>query len=331
MTKAIRIHRNGDTEVLQWEDVEVGDPAAGQVRVRQTAIGLNYIDIYHRTGLYPLPLPSGLGLEAAGVVEAVGEGVVHVKVGDRVAYAGGPPGAYSEARVMPAAPLVRLPDSIPDQLAAAALLQGMTAQYLIRRTYKVKAGDTVLWHAAAGGVGLIACQWLKSLGVTVIGTVGTEEKAALAMANGCAHTILYKQENVAQRVREITGGIGVPVVFDSVGKDTWESSLDSLQPLGTMVSFGNASGNVPPFSIGQLAAKGSLFVTRPILATYVGKREDLEATASDLFNVLASGIVKVEVRQTYRLENAAQAHADLEARLTIGSSVLIPHAIEYQS
>ena len=324
MTKAIRIHTNGGTEVLQWEDIDVGEPGEGQVRIHQTAIGLNYVDTYQRSGLYPIPLPSGIGLEAAGVVEAVGEGVTNLEVGDRVAYAGGPPGAYAERRVMPAGPVVKLPDNISDQQAAGVMLQGMTAQYLIRRTYKVKAGETVLFHAAAGGVGLIACQWLKSLGVTVIGTVGTEEKAALAKAHGCTHTIVYTKENFTQRVRELTGGAGVPVVYDSVGKDTWEGSLDCLQPLGLMVSFGNASGPVPPVNIGQLAAKGSLYVTRPILATYVAKREGLEATARDLFDVIASGKVKAEVRQTYALEEAALAHRDLENRKTTGSTVLLP-------
>lgn len=324
MTKAILIHETGGPEVMQWEDVEVGNPGSGQVRLRQTAVGLNFIDVYQRSGLYPVPLPGSIGLEAAGVIEEVGEGVDHVKVGDRVAYAGGPAGAYAQQRVMPAGPLVKLPDAVSDQQAAAMLLQGMTVQYLIRRLYKVKAGETVLWHAAAGGVGLIACQWLKALGVTVIGTVGSEEKAALAKANGCTHTIIYTEENFPQRVRELTGGAGVPVVFDSVGKDTWEGSLDCLQPLGLMVSFGNASGAVPPISIGQLAAKGSLFATRPMLANYVSKREDLEATANDLFDAVTSGQVKIDVKQTYQLQDAAQAHSDLEGRKTTGSSVLLP-------
>ncbi len=324
MTKAIRIHQNGGPEVLQWEEVEVGEPGEGQVRVRHTAVGLNYIDTYHRSGLYPVPLPSGLGLEAAGVVEAVGPGVSHLKTGDRVAYAGGPVGAYSETRVIPAGPLVKLPDAISDQKAASMMLQGLTAQYLIRSTYRVKAGETVLWHAAAGGVGLIAVQWLKALGVTVIGTVGTEEKAALAKAHGCDHTIIYTKENFTQRVRELTNGAGVPVVFDSVGKDTWEGSLDCLQPRGLMVSFGNASGPVPPVNIGQLAAKGSLYATRPVLATYTAKREDLDAAAKELFDIVNSGKVKIEVRQTYPLAEAAQAHRDLEARKTVGSTVLLP-------
>ncbi len=324
MTKAVRIETTGGPDVLQWVDVEVGEPGEGQVRIRQTAVGLNYIDTYQRSGLYPVPLPGGIGLEAAGVVEAVGPGVSHVKAGDRVAYAGGPPGAYAQARVMPAAPLVKVPDGVSDEQAAATLLKGMTVQYLIRRTYKVQAGETVLFHAVAGGVGLIACQWLKALGVTVIGTVSTEEKAALAKANGCTHTILYTRENVTERVRELTGGAGVPVVYDSVGKDTWESSLDCLQPRGLMVSFGNTTGPVPPVNLGQLAAKGSLFVTRPILASYVAKREELEAAAGELFDVIADGTVKAEVSRTYALEEAAQAHRDLESSKTTGSSVLLP-------
>lgn len=324
MTKAVRIDKTGGPEVLQWQDFEVGEPGEGQVRIRHTAIGLNYIDTYHRSGLYPIPLPGGLGLEAAGVVEAVGPGVTHVRTGDRVAYAGGPPGAYAERRVMPAAPLLVLPDAVSDRDAAAAMLQGMTVQYLIRRTYAVKPGQTVLFHAAAGGVGLIACQWLSALGVTVIGTVSTEEKAALAKANGCTHTILYKSENVAERVRALTGGAGVPVVYDSVGKDSWESSLDCLQPMGLMVSFGNTSGPVSGINIGQLAAKGSLYVTRPVLATYVAKREDLEATAADLFDAIATGKVRPRVGQSYELKDAAQAHRDLEAGRTTGSTLLLP-------
>lgn len=258
------------------------------------------------------------------MIEAVGSGVGHVKVGDRIAYAGGPPGSYAETRVMPAAPLVKLPDGVSDQHAAAMMLKGMTVQFLIRRTYKVKAGETVLLHAAAGGVGLIACQWLRALGVTVIGTVSSEEKAALAKANGCTHTILYTKEKFAERVRELTGGAGVPVVYDSVGKDTWDDSLSCLQPLGMMVSFGNTSGPVAPVNIGQLAAKGSLFVTRPILASYTAKPGDLQATASDLFDVMASGKVKAEVAQTFALKDAAQAHRALEGSKTVGSTVLIP-------
>ncbi len=324
MTKAIIIDKTGGPDVLQWKDVQAGEPGEGQVRIRHTAIGLNYIDVYMRSGLYPVPMPGGLGLEAAGVIDAVGSGVSHFKVGDRVAYAGGPPGAYSEARVMPAAPLVKLPDNVSDQHAAALLLKGMTVQFLIRRTYKVKAGETILLHAAAGGVGLIACQWLKALGVTVIGTVSSEEKAALAKENGCTHTVLYNKENFADRVRELTNGAGVPVVYDSVGKVTWEDSLSCLQPFGLMVSFGNTSGPVAPVNIGQLAAKGSLFVTRPALATYTAKPADLQATAADLFDVLAHGKVKAEIAQTFPLRDAASAHLALEGSKTVGSTILIP-------
>jgi NADPH2:quinone reductase len=321
MTKAIIIDRTGGPEALQWKDVEVGRPSGGQVRVRQVAVGLNYIDVYQRSGLYPVPLPGSIGLEAAGVVEEVGAGIGDLKVGDRVAYAGGPAGAYAEERVMPAAPLVKLPDGITEQQAAAIMLKGLTVQYLIRRTFKVKAGDTVLLHAAAGGVGLIACQWLRALGVTVIGTVSTEEKAALARAHGCTHTILYTKEKFADRVRELTGGAGVPVVYDSVGKDTWDDSLSCLQPMGLMVSFGNTSGPVAPINIGQLAAKGSLFVTRPALATYTAKPADLKEMAKDLFEALAKGHVKAEVSQTYALKDAAQAHRDLEGSKTVGSTI----------
>jgi len=324
MTKQIRIHENGGPDVLRYEDAALGAPGPGQVRLRQTAVGLNFIDVYQRSGLYPLPLPSGIGLEGAGTVEAVGNGVANLQPGDRIAYAGGPPGAYAAARIMPAAPLVKLPDTIKDEQAAAMMLQGLTAYYLIHRTYRAKLGDTVLLHAAAGGVGLIACQWLSALGVTVIGTVGSEEKAALARAHGCAHTILYREENIAERVRAITDGAGVPVVFDSVGKDTWEASLDSLSPLGLMVSYGNASGAVPPFAVGQLASKGSLFVTRPMLATYMARREDLETAANALFTVVADGTVKIAALQSYPLADAAQAHRDLEARKTSGSTILIP-------
>jgi NADPH2:quinone reductase len=325
MTRAIRIHETGGPDVLRWETVEVGEPGDGEVRLAQSAVGLNYIDVYHRSGLYPLPeLPVTLGLEAAGTVEAVGPGVAGLSPGDRVAYASPPIGAYAEARLMPADRVVTLPDAIADRQAAGMMLQGMTVHYLIRRTYRVQPGDTVLFHAAAGGVGLIACQWLKTLGATVIGTVGSEEKAALARAHGCDHTILYKEENVAQRVRDLTGGAGVPVVYDSVGKDTFEGSLDSLAPLGMLVSFGNASGPVPPFEPGLLSAKGSLFFTRPTLMTYTAKREDLVAAAEELFSVVVSGAVKIEVNQTYPLAEAAQAHRDLEARKTTGSTVLLP-------
>src|SRR5436190_2748875 len=286
MPKAIRLHQTGGPEVLRWEEVEVGEPGEGQARVRHTAIGVNFIDTYHRSGLYPLPLPTGLGSEGAGVVEAVGPGVTHVRPGDRVAYAGGPPGSYAEARVMPADRLLVLPEGVSDRQAAAMMLKGMTVQYLIRRTYKVQPGDAVLFHAAAGGVGLIACQWLKALGATVIGTVGSDEKAELARAHGCDHAVVYTREDFPKRVRELTGGRGVPVVYDSVGRDTFAGSLDCLRPLGLLVSFGNASGPVPPFEVGLLTQKGSLYVTRPTLSTYTASRADLEATASDLFDVV---------------------------------------------
>lgn len=324
MTKAIRLEQAGGPEVLRWQDVEVGEPGPGQARVRHHAVGLNYIDVYHRSGLYPLALPSGLGLEGAGVIEAVGEGVTELQAGDRAAYAGGPVGAYAQVRLMPADRLVKLPDAISFEQAAAMMLQGMTVQYLLRRTYKVQPGDTILIHAAAGGVGLIACQWAKALGATVIGTVGSEAKAELAKAHGCDHTILYNQENVAARVRELTGGEGVPVVYDSVGKDTFMGSLDSLRPLGMMVSFGNASGPVPPVDLSLLAQRGSLFITRPSLFAYTAKRGDLAATAQDLFDVVVSGRVGVEIHQRYALADAAIAHADLEARKTTGSTVLLP-------
>ncbi len=324
MTKAIRIHEHGGPEVLRYEDVDLPAPGPGEVRLRQSAVGLNFIDVYHRTGLYPVKLPSGIGMEAAGVVEETGEGVQTLKVGDRVAYASPPLGSYAEARNMPADRLVRIPDGIDDRQAAAMMLQGMTVEYLIRRTYPVKSGEVVLWHAAAGGVGLIACQWLKHLGATVIGTVGSEEKAALARSHGCDHTLNYRDEDIAARVREITGGAGVPVVYDSVGKDTFEASLDSLRPLGMLVSFGNASGPVPPFQAGILAQKGSLYFTRPTLMTYTAEREDLQASAAALFEVVQTGAVKIEVNQTYPLAETAQAHRDLEARKTTGSTVLLP-------
>jgi NADPH:quinone reductase len=324
MTRAIRVHKTGGLEVLQWEEVDVGQSGEGQARVRHTAIGVNFIDTYHRSGLYPLHLPTGLGSEGAGLVEAVGPGVSHVEVGDRVAYAGGPPGSYSEARVMSADRLVKLPDGISGTTGAAMMLKGMTAQYLIRRTYKVQPGDMVLFHAAAGGVGLIACQWLKALGATVIGTVGSDEKAALAKTHGCDYTIVYTKEDFPKRVREITGGKGVPVVYDSVGKSTFSGSLDCLRPLGLMVSFGNASGPVPPFELSLLTQKGSLYVTRPTLATYTATRADLEATAKELFDVVLSGKVKIEINHTYPLKDAQRVHRDLEARKTTGSIVMVP-------
>ena len=325
MTKAIRIHRSGGPEVMTWEDVEVPAPGAGEVRVKHAAVGLNFIDVYHRTGLYPLPaLPIGLGLEAAGVVEALGEGVADLDVGDRVCYGTGPLGGYAEARVMPAEKLVKTPDGIDDVHAAAMMLQGMTVQYLIRRTFRVEAGMTVLFHAAAGGVGTIACQWLKHLGATVIGTVGNREKADLAAAHGCDHPIVYSEEDFVDRVRELTGGKGVQVVYDGVGKATCERSLDCLAPRGMMVNFGNASGMVPPIDPMVLNRKGSLYLTRPTLVNYTATRGELVETANDLFDVVGSGAVKIEVRQTYPLKDAAQAHRDLEDRKTTGSTVLIP-------
>jgi len=324
MAKVVRFHETGGPEVLRLEDLDVGEPREGQARVRHTAIGVNFLDTYHRSGLYPLPLPSGLGSEAAGVVEAVGPGVTVVRPGDRVAYAGGPPGSYAEARLIQANGLVPIPDGVTDQTAAAVMLKGMTAQYLIRRTYPVKPGETVLFHAAAGGVGLIACQWLKALGATVIGTVGSDEKVAVAQAHGCDHVIVSTREDIAKRVREITGGAGVPVVYDSVGKDTFLASLDCLRPLGLLVSFGNASGKVAPFDLGILAQKGSLYLTRPTLTTYTATRADLEATARDVFDVIREGKVKVEIRHTYPLADVQQVHRDLEGRRTVGSIVMTP-------
>jgi len=324
MSHAIRIHRTGGPEVLSWEEVDVPPPAAGEATVRHAAVGLNFIDTYHRTGLYPLPLPSGIGLEGAGVVDAVGDGVTEVTVGDRVAYAGGPVGAYAEVRNLPAHRLLRLPEGIGFNTAAAMMLQGLTAAYLLRRTYRVQAGDAVLIHAAAGGVGLIACQWAKALGATVIGTVGSAAKGDLAKAHGCDHVINYSTENFTQRVREITGGEGVAVVYDGVGKDVFMGSLDSLRTLGMLVTYGNASGPVPPFDPLLLAQKGSLFVTRPTLAHYTAKRTDLEALGSELFEIVGSGKVRIEVNQSYPLAAAAQAHRDLEARKTTGSTILLP-------
>jgi NADPH2:quinone reductase len=323
-TMAIRIHQPGGPEVMQWEEVEVRDPGPGEALIRHSAVGLNFIDVYHRTGLYPVPLPATLGLEGAGVVEAVGEGVVEVCPGDRVAYANPPIGAYAQRRVMPADRLVALPHEISDRQAAAMMLQGMTAQYLLRRTYRVQAGDTILIHAAAGGVGLLVCQWAKHLGATVIGTVGSPERAELARAHGCDHPVLYKSEDFVTRVRSLTSGAGVAVVYDSVGKDTFLGSLDCLRPLGMMVSFGQSSGKIEPLDTGLLAAKGSLFLTRPSLMTYTARREDLVSSAAELFDVVGRGFVRVEVNQTYPLADAAQAHRDLEARRTTGSTVLLP-------
>ncbi|HRP97742.1 MAG TPA: quinone oxidoreductase [Rhodocyclaceae bacterium] len=324
MTHAIRFHQTGGPEVLQWEEVTLAPPAAGEARVRHHAVGLNYIDTYHRSGLYPATLPSGIGLEGAGVVEAVGEGVTEVAPGDRVAYAGGPLGAYAEVRNMPAQRLVKLPEALSFEQGAAMMLQGLTAQYLLRRTYRVQPGDTILIHAAAGGVGLIVCQWAKALGATVIGTVGSDDKAALARAHGCDHPIVYTRENFAERVRELTGGAGVAVVYDSIGKDTFMASLDCLRPLGMMVLFGAASGPVPPFDCQLLAQKGSLFLTRPTLFTYSARRDDLLEMAGELFAVVTSGQVRIEVNQRYALRDAAQAHRDLEGRRTTGSTVLLP-------
>jgi len=324
-TKAVRIHQTGGPEVLSYETTEVPDPGPGEALVRHHAVGLNFIDVYLRSGLYPLAqLPAGLGFEAAGVVEAVGDGVGDLKPGDRVAYAGGLPGAYAQARVIAADRLVKLPEALDFETGAAMMLQGMTAEYLIRRTYEVQSGDVVLIHAAAGGVGLIACQWLDHLGATVIGTVGSEEKAALARAHGCHHTVNYRDEDFVQRVKEITDGRGVRVVYDSVGKSTWEGSLDCLQPRGLMVSYGNASGPISDVNLGILAQKGSLYVTRPTLFTYTASREDLVLSAARLFQVVDDGAVKIEINQRYKLEDVATAHRDLEGRKTTGSTIMLP-------
>ena len=322
MTHGMRIHDTGGPEVLKWEEIDVPAPGPGEARVRQTAVGLNFIDVYHRTGLYPLELPSTIGMEGAGVVEEVGDQVKDLKAGDRVAYADLPVGAYAEVRVMPAHRLVPLPDTISNEQAAGMMLQGMTAEYLIRRTYKVEPGQTVLVHAAAGGVGLIACQWLKLLGATVIGTVGSEAKAELARTHGCDHTILYTRENFVARVRDITNGNGVPVVYDSVGKDTFEGSLDCLSPRGLLVLFGNSSGPVSDFNTGFLAQKGSHYLTRPTLMTYNAKRADLLDSARALFDVVSKG-VRVEINQKFPLHEAAAAHQALEARKTTGSTILL--------
>lgn len=324
MAKAIRINRTGGPEVMEYVDVEVGEPGPGEARVRHAACGINYIDVYFRTGLYPQPLPAGLGMEGAGVVEAVGEGVTEVAVGDRVAYAGRPNGAYCDVRNMPSALLVRLPDAISFETGAAMMLQGLTVQYLLRRTVPLKRGDTILFHAAAGGVGLIASQWARALGVNMIGTAGSDEKAALAKAAGCSHVINYNTEDFVARVMEITGGEKVSVVYDSIGKDTFFKSLDCLRPLGTMVSFGSASGPVPDFSLAELSSRGSLFITRPTLFSYAARRADLEAMAAELFAVVASGDVKIDINQSYKLADVAQAHIDLEGRKTTGSSILVP-------
>ncbi|KVL32415.1 quinone oxidoreductase family protein [Burkholderia sp. MSMB1835] len=324
MPKAIRYDQPGGPDVMKWVDVDVDAPKAGEVRIRQHAVGLNYIDVYFRTGLYPQPLPAGLGMEAAGEVTAVGDGVSALKVGDRVAYVAQPPGAYAQERVLPAEKLVKLPDGIGYDDAASVMLQGLTAHYLLRRTYPVKAGDTILIHAAAGGVGLLVCQWAKALGATVIGTVGSDEKAELAKAHGCDHPIVYTRENFTQRVKEITHGAGVPVVYDSIGKDTYVGSLDSLAPLGYFVSFGNASGPLPPIDSKEFSSRGSLFFTRPTLFSYIAKRADLEAAAAELFDVILSGKVKTSINQRYPLAEVGRAHADLEARKTTGSTILVP-------
>ena len=323
-TNAIRVHKQGGPEEMKWETVDLPTIKEGEVLIKHTAIGLNYIDTYHRSGLYPMPVPLTLGIEGAGIIEEVGENVNDLKVGNRVAYASPPTGSYAEAKVMPAARLVKIPDNISDEIAAAIMLKGMTVEYLVRRTYNVKAGQTVLFHAAAGGVGLIACQWLKAIGATTIGTVGSEEKAALAKANGCDHTILYRKENFVDKVKEITNGKGVPVVYDGIGKDTFVQGFDCLSPLGLMVIFGNASGNAPPLETGILAAKGSLYVTRPTLMTYNAKREDLVDSAQQLFNMVGSGKINITINARYALKDAAQAHKDLESRKTTGSTLLMP-------
>ena len=324
MTRAIRLHAPGGPEVLAFEEVKVADPGPGEVRVRHTAIGLNYIDTYHRSGAYKLPMPSGLGQEAAGVVEALGPGVQGLAVGQRVAYGTGPIGAYSEARIMPVDRLVLLPDGISDRDAAAMMLKGLTVQYLFRQTKRLQAGDTVVFHAAAGGVGLIACQWARALGVTMIGTTSSEEKAAMAREHGCAHVILYTRENVVERVRALTGGKGVPVVYDGVGKDTWAASLDCLAPRGMWVLFGASSGPVPPLDLQLLAQKGSLFVTRPTLFSYAATRPELLAMAKEMFDLMLAGKLRAEIHQTFPLAQAADAHRALQGRATTGATLLIP-------
>ena len=327
MPKAIRIYEQGSPEVMKWEDVDLTPPGAGEIRMRHDVIGLNYIDTYHRGGVYKIPMPSGIGSEAAGVVEAVGDGITEFKPGDRVTYASGTPlqpvGSYAEARNVAAARVVRIPDGITSETAAAMMLKGMTVSYLIKRTYKVKSGDTVLWHAAAGGVGLIACQWLNALGVTTIATAGSDEKCELAKAHGATHCVNYKKDDFVARVKEITGGKGVPVVYDSVGKDTFDKSLECLSTFGTLVTFGNASGPVPPVNLAA-QLKGHLYVTRPSLQPYSAARNDLVSLANDLFDVVKAGKVKIEINQRYPVKDAVQAHKDLESRKTTGSTVLMP-------
>jgi len=323
MVGVYRIHETGGPDVLRWEDEQFASPGSDQVLVRHTAIGLNYLDTYHRSGLYPLPLPARLGVEAAGLVEAVGDAVTDLSVGDRVAYAGYP-GAYGDANLVPAGRLVAVPEGISDEIAAASLLKGLTVCYLLQRTFPVNADHTLLVHAAAGGVGLILCQWARHIGATIIGTVGSAEKAALAEDNGATHTILYREEDVVKRVRELTGGRGVDVSYDSVGKDTFETSLNSLAPLGMFVSYGNASGNAPAVHPHDLQNRGSLFFTRPTLATYAARTSDLRSMADQLFALISSGVVQIHVNQRYPLSALPQAHRDLESRATTGSTVLLP-------
>ncbi|HSW09058.1 quinone oxidoreductase family protein [Aquabacterium sp.] len=327
MVQAIQIQQYGGPEVMQLFDVAVGEPGPGEVRIRHHAVGLNFIDVYQRTGLYQNPLPLTLGMEGAGVIEAVGEGVTHLAVGDRAAYASNPPGSYAQARVMPAKCVCKLPDAISFETGAAMMLKGLTAQYLLKKTQPqggLQAGDHVLWHAAAGGVGLIACQWAKAMGLQLIATAGSDAKCQLALAHGAAHAINYRTENFVQRVKALTGGAGVKVVYDSVGKDTFEGSLDVLRPFGLLASFGNASGPVPPFSPGILAAKGSLYITRATLFTHIATREATQAMADDLFGVVSSGAVKIRIDQRFVMAEVAQAHRDLEARQTTGCSILLP-------
>ena len=326
-TRAVRIEQPGGPDAMRLVEVPIGEPGPGEIRIRHRACGLNFIDVYHRTGLYPLPLPASLGMEAAGFVEAVGEGVTHLRAGDRAAYASTPPGSYCEARVMPAKCVVQLPDSIDFETGAAMMLKGLTAQYLLKKTLPqggLNPGDFILFHAAAGGVGLIACQWARALGLRLIGTAGSDEKCALALQHGAAHAINYRREDFVARVKDITGGCGVKAVYDSVGQDTFEKSLDVLQPFGLLANFGNASGKAPPVDLGTLAAKGSLYVTRPTLFTHIATREATQAMADDLFAVVGSGAVKIPVERRYPLAEVAQAHRDLEARLTTGCSVLLP-------
>jgi len=325
MSKAVRIDQHGGPEVMKIVELTVGEPGPGEIRIRHKAVGLNFIDVYQRSGLYPFPMPLNLGMEASGVIEAVGPGVTHLKAGDRAAYASQPPGSYCEVRVMPAQAVCKLPDAIDFDTGAAMMLKGMTAQYLLKRTLPqggLQAGDFVLFHAAAGGVGLIACQWAKALGYQLIGTAGSDAKCELAKANGAAHVINYSKEDFAARVKDITGGKGVKVVYDSVGKDTWEKSLDCLSPFGLMASFGNASGPVPPFAPGILGNKGSLFVTRQTLFTHIATHEGAMAISKDLFDIVVSGKVKINIEQRYPLEQVQQAHRDLEARKTTGCTIL---------